>query len=162
MRSKGLRREINRILTSSKQARSAQCAPDLIFLLAICFSRTTQKKNTAKEAKCSMCISDMHSNHIYGTYVVFKSALCMFKCQYGRALFGICISKKIINLGYGGQISCVLCEQKNHRLAPRAARSACATRRRRFDRAAKPSSSESDPSSRARSFWNLRWAASFC
>ena len=52
-------------------------------------------------------------------------------------------------------------KKKNYRLAPRAARSACATRRRRFDRAAKPSSSESDSSSRARSFWNLRVAASF-
>ena len=52
--------------------------------------------------------------------------------------------------------------KKNHRLAPRAARSACATRRRRFDRAAKTSSSESDSSSRARSFWNLGVAASFC
>ena len=69
--------------------------------------------------------------------------------------------KKIINLGSGGPISCVLCEQKNHRLAPRAARSACATRRRRFDRAAEPTSSKSDSSSRPRSFWNLRVAASF-
>ena len=61
------------------------------------------EKNTVKEAKCSMCISDMHSNYMYGIYVVFKSALCMFKCQYGRALFGICISKKIITWGLGGE-----------------------------------------------------------